>query len=526
MKPILLLIMGCLTAGAATPTRKPLYVAIHSRGSRAAGTTADREFTVGERAVLLSAVRSIEQSVVMLTNSTKLTGPVSGLESVEVLIAGIPCTMNLLEAERLTITAGDFTVPVGSAVNELVIKPPSLPRSQSVIKLPAPVNDVVVGGGGRYLILYLGKLQRLAIFDVNAGRITKFLQTDAGELLLAANMDRLIVVYPQRELMQRWNLQTLEKEVTVRVPVKPVRAIAMGYASAGPLALNGTLIDPYTMNRIRGTSEGDGPWGKRIAFQASGDGRAFGGWSSNYGYWVGNLNGDNLVWRCLSHSLRTRYTVPSFDGRVVCTSEGAFMPGGMLANSNLRHAWCLPAVGGNFYVAFRFTNAVPRGSPLPAEASVRLIGNNRISFPLPPLKNLHPRDPETDSLTLMKRLHVIPQANLIVAIALTCDRLILREFDVEAELDRAGVPYLFVNSVPIPGAQRGTLYEYQIDVRSRDGGVHLTLDSGPAGMALSTDGKLTWPVPAAFRAGETPVIVRVQDVSGQQIFHAFHVRVR
>jgi len=137
-----------------------------------------------------------------------------------------------------------------------------------------------------------------------------------------------------------------------------------------------------------------------------------------------------------------------------------------------------------------------------------------------------PRSSETDLLTLRKRFLVIPRANLIAAVPVTCDRLVLRQFDVVAALDRTGLPYLFVSSVPTPGAQGGTLYEYQIIVCSKKGGVSLTLDSGPPGMALSPAGKLTWPVPAVVAHRDVPVIVRVQDASAQQVFHAFNILVR
>src|SRR5690349_12186754 len=54
------------------------------------------------------------------------------------------------------------------------ITPPTLADEVTVLKLPAAVKATAVGGGGRYLIFHLGELRKLAIFDVNAGKVTQY----------------------------------------------------------------------------------------------------------------------------------------------------------------------------------------------------------------------------------------------------------------------------------------------------------------------------------------------------------------
>jgi hypothetical protein len=53
------------------------------------------------------------------------------------------------------------------------------------------------------------------------------------------------------------------------------------------------------------------------------------------------------------------------------------------------------------------------------------------------------------------------------------------------------------------------------------------LSSGPEGMTVSPNGKVTWKVPDEFD-GEDPttVVVSITDASGQETLHTFELRIR
>src|SRR5262249_37435105 len=55
------------------------------------------------------------------------------------------------------------------------IKAPLLEKEKVTRTLPAPATDAVMGGGGRFLILHLPKLRKLALFDVSAAKITGYI---------------------------------------------------------------------------------------------------------------------------------------------------------------------------------------------------------------------------------------------------------------------------------------------------------------------------------------------------------------
>src|SRR5262249_49197322 len=85
--------------------------------------------------------------------------------------------------------------------------PPSFtvhrPKEEKVeVPLPPRVDDVVVGGGGRYLLLHQPNLRKISVFDVQQGKV-------AGEVSLtdvvaryAADATRLVVLYPRSRTLQ------------------------------------------------------------------------------------------------------------------------------------------------------------------------------------------------------------------------------------------------------------------------------------------------------------------------------------
>lgn len=116
------------------------------------------------------------------------------------------------------------------------------------------------------------------------------------------------------------------------------------------------------------------------------------------------------------------------------------------------------------------------------------------------------------------RLFFVPPAGVVAVLPPAADRLVLYPVDVAAGLAAADRDYLFVASQPPPSAVPGGRLEYQIDVRSKAGGVRFNLDRGPYGLAVSADGLMSWDVPADY-ANPTRAVVTVTDKSGQRVVH-------
>src|SRR5262249_3001241 len=139
-------------------------------------------------------------------------------------------------------------------------EPVDLGADKVVRQLPAAAERVVAGGGGRYLILHLPSLRQLVVFDATQARIVKYLPLAEDTVHFAAGMDRLFVYLPTANVLQRYNLNTFEKEATLPFPVPgQVSALVMGSASRGPLvaAAPGSkktgglyFLDPVTLKEM------------------------------------------------------------------------------------------------------------------------------------------------------------------------------------------------------------------------------------------------------------------------------------
>lgn len=132
---------------------------------------------------------------------------------------------------------------------------------------------------------------------------------------------------------------------------------------------------------------------------------------------------------------------------------------------------------------------------------------------------------EKSSLTIQQRVHLIPRANVLVAVGKGSDSLILRSFDLMQALEDEGIDYLIMESTPRRRAERDTEYNYPMKVRSRKGSVKFSLQVAPEGMTISSEGVLTWNVPRKYEGSEAPVIVQVSDDSGREIIHSFRLSI-
>src|SRR5262249_23529391 len=74
-------------------------------------------------------------------------------------------------------------------------------------------------------------------------------------------------------------------------------------------------------------------------------------------------------------------------------------------------------------------------------------------------------------MPLEKRIHLTPDAKLLVLIPKAGDKLILHRLDVDQALEKSGVDYFFVRSQPPAQARNGSAYRYPIVAKSKQGGL-------------------------------------------------------
>ena len=62
-------------------------------------------------------------------------------------------------------------------------------------------------------------------------RFAGFIPVDADDVKFAGGVDKLVVGLPSKGLLQRWDLATLQRELTVQAGSGTLKHVALGYAS-------------------------------------------------------------------------------------------------------------------------------------------------------------------------------------------------------------------------------------------------------------------------------------------------------
>ncbi len=536
-----------------------LRVAIEFDGGSLAGSTADVPVTIGERTIRLSEIHRIErgeegQQKIILDGEV-LHGKVAAPKKARIDLGGLTTRLDISKAKKVTISLVEQQPPkvsyrvivrdgekvvaeaegrIAITVNHtevatadppterVKVTPPRLDEGKTIIKLPAPIDDVVVGAGGKLLIFHIKKLQQLAVFDVSQAKVVKYLTLASNDISYAAGREKLFVGLRDSRVIQRYDLATFEREITVDAPEGGIGTMAMGAEALTPLILLASrdakksyVIDTKSMQAERHGWQGwkGGAWGP-VHVHVSLDGSTVvvcgGGWA---GTEVASLAGGKIV-SSKTGGYVMGQTLIAGNGSLVFPNKGGIRRQDQASNVQGIEGTPFPAISTAYSLAY---------SNRANKAELIVFGNSDPKR-LITIRDL-PELNEGSSLPIYQRVLLIPRAEVLITVGKGSDHLILRPFNLEEELQEQEIDYLFVASAPQRVARRGTKYEYPIKVRSRNGGVKFSLQAGPEGMKVSPAGQLTWNVAADYLGEESPVIVQISDKSGQQTFHTFRLTI-
>jgi hypothetical protein len=428
--------------------------------------------------------------------------------------------------------------------------PAALEKARVERLLPAAIADLCVGGGGRFLILHLPSVRKLAVFDAAAAKVVHFLPVDGDTVHFAAGMDKLLVV-TEKKTVERWSLATFKKEDSAPLPVQgAVHSAAMGAASNGPLVLGGPemrgpnnlplrFFDVGSLRElafdVRERRGGFGMVGIHPQYphvmRMSADGRVLGMWNvglSPSGLMTVTLDGPTL--QAFHEHTSVGHIVPGPDGKTVFTAMGLYTAECKALGAEGRQLrYCLPAQRGSYYMATpvvepdprNWANAGERRQPL----SLYLLGESRPICALPEAEVLPQERSPAGGLAQDTCFHLLPDAKLLVVIPPGRDRLVLHRFDPDEALQKSDIDYLFVTSLPQPSARCGETYTYPLALKCKAKGVRYRVELGPPGLQVARGGKVTWAVPAAFDSSEAVVVLNIRSDSGQECYHTFKIHV-
>jgi hypothetical protein len=317
------------------------------------------------------------------------------------------------------------------------------------VELPGFVGDVTVGGGGRYLIYRLSDRPKLAIFDVQQGKVAKELPLISSVAHLAGGATQLIVVYPRAKQLEVWNLSSFEKETTAPLPAQltsdAIGHVCMGSASGGPLFVylpheKRTLaVDVPTLatTEVRWTVFGPNNAGGPGHMRASADGTVLLGWG---GSWAGLEmatfeDGQQLDAKKEFEFSGGAFALPSVNGGLIFT-QWAIVTRDLqpMKVPELQQAYLIPAQEPGYFLALFNAGKRPLPNTSPTEGPANLPPVEKVviySESLKPLLVINDCQElrEPSALHWEKRVHFYPRAGLLITLA-NNRRLILRHVDV------------------------------------------------------------------------------------------------
>jgi hypothetical protein len=496
------------------PKGPALYrlTAMYGSGS-VVGEVADQAFKVGATSVKLAEVRRLlagSPPRVWLREGKVLRGEISGADSIGVRLGRTTVSLDLSKADELRVQpaadVGSLTATIvarsdgkevgrltrslavqgiaGSGEEELFLDIDVAPLEKDVVvrKMDAPIADVAVGGGGRFLILHLPKLGKLAVFDVNEAKVVKLLPMADENIKFTAGLDKLVVALPGSRTIQRWSLKSFEQELSVPYPDKgEIQALSMGSASQGPLLVLGRVapfpaqnpflltLDKLERREIIWTqTSGFSMFGQQAHIRSSPDGRSMGIWtSSHFPTGVTWIHLDNQQGKRSYNHASNGHVIPGLAGKVLFTGQGMFTsigpqrfmgsppvltPGNQAYPGSESNGCYVPAHHGDYYLYLG--NSPTSGSTemlrgitihkLGVDKPIGRVDGITVRLAAPSGGGFVPRGPgrrpgsaaSVSDFTFDKHFHLIPEGKVLIHIPSSNDQLVLHRVNLEAAADR------------------------------------------------------------------------------------------
>ncbi len=404
-------------------------------------------------------------------------------------------------------------MPVGPArpietapVVALEIKPSEMKAEKEEYILPGRIEDVCVGGGGRYLLFKLFAETKIAIFDVVQAKVVKIVPSTSINARIAAGMDKWVVVDTGMKMIQRWSFKTFEREAVSRLHTHMIpAAVAMGSSSNGPVAV---ISNAFTQQNERIfldldtlTSFNVPDPGGFSHFQADARLRA-------------SANGTMITWKAAENEPVQTVVVKNQKMQTI-VGDGGFLPSadalrtfaaGIIFddrqhpltrnfNDPTKRVWFVPAVEGKYYLSI---TAKTPFDPKSLQVGIHLdnpehaLATRTDITGLDGLAGLN----AVHSQHLEKQFFLIPDAKVLAVVPASKDRVVLYKWDVDALLPKAEKDYLFVTSRPTQPAVKGRKFSYQLRAAAKTKDIQFRKVNGPAEAKVNELGLITWDVPA------------------------------
>jgi serine protease Do len=567
-------------------TATQVEVTLDFKKGQVTGFLEDQSLSLGGTTIKLSEIRSVDVAARKLTlaSGEVKDGFALALSRSEVDLGGVTVKIDATKIERLTVSppaqaaVGDLPCKavvrrkskvVKEVAATLRIDAPEEPRptarnsgpdsaapgaAPSPIRpadglgaepterpLPGIIDDVVLGGNGRYLLLMMRNIKKIGILDVTTGKADRYLPIPGDNVMAAAGAEKLILVNADQNIVQRIRLATGEKEFTGKLPVTGVvKSVVMGYNSRNTMLVHwavGTdalaqgkydLVNIDTMRALeleKFQAHNGFSYRDMVHLRASADGNTFGLWCTSHS--PSGLESLILVGKKITPYYEHNsvgHVIPSADGKYILTGNGIYTSQLKKRGTDKLNIFSIPSAAPNWHLGVNLPlYGGGRDSKQKRRVDIYVMGQETplLGIDAPEMAGGENDAWARNDFTQDKRYWFIPSAELLITIPNTNDRVVLRRINILEQLDKQGVDFLFVVSSPPVSAGKGRRYEYQLEVKAKRAISKYTVD-GPAGMTISQTGRISWSVPAGAEK-ENAVVVTIKDATGQEVFHTFNV---
>lgn len=419
----------------------------------------------------------------------------------------------------------------------------NLPAPGETVTLPGHASRVAVGAAGRLLVFHFEKQRKLGFVDLKQRKLVAMVDIP-DQALFACGAEKMVIVQPQKQIIQRLDYRTLKPELSLTYDLPSVGAVAMGSASDGPILLTSTASVDYSKNSfvildlenlrpIDLTIVGDQSHQPRElsashTLRVAANGRTF-LWSQRSKAILLSLTGSQGRWSTVNDS--GHQVTPMADGERFISQSGVFrsdQPFADGAEKNTPRLQAIPAQTGDLYLRMAFQKQSDKTKQVLHELFLHAVGTDQALLRLNPVSFAKEDATSTayrDRISVEQRVTLVPALNQLAVIPYGNDRVVISDLDLWQRLKESETDYLFVASTPPTSVFAGQKMLYRIATVSKQGGVSYQLASGPDGMTIDENGAVEW-TPRTPTDPPAVSIVKISDASGDSIYHSFAVQVR
>ncbi len=405
------------------------------------------------------------------------------------------------------------------------------------------IIDTLVAGGGKYVILRMQSIPGLAIYDTAEKKIVNTIRLASDNFLYAAGGNILLIYFPENNLLQTWDIETLEKLKTKANPKGPIiTRITMGhnndsrafvrYAS-GTDALDRAgayVLDIITLQEIPFELSGErttihnGVYRDFVHQRTDGSMHLISEWATSHtptGLGAFVLSNDS--WTTAYEHKSAGYVAVGDDG-LVYTQSGDIYSSQLIKIGNISGEKLIPGIGGSLFLG------------IANDGSMQVYASGTTT-PMGPVGNFPGLESRDDYQAMsggwaktpyVFDRHIIfnPIHGYIILIPPENNRIIQRSFDLVQLLEQAGVDYIVVTSIPDMSVASGESWEYQIEALSNDEHIQYSLEFGPEDMRVGDGGLVSWQVPIDYGGSSEKVTVLVENGNNDSTYHNFELQIK